>query len=43
MQCSGAAISGVHFGRPDYSMISVEDVVHCSHCAQRDRTGDGGR
>ncbi|ORA58665.1 isocitrate lyase/PEP mutase family protein [Mycobacteroides franklinii] len=30
LQCSGAAISGVHFGRPDYSLISMEDMVACT-------------
>jgi 2-methylisocitrate lyase-like PEP mutase family enzyme len=30
VQCSGAAISGVHFGRPDYSMISMEDMAACT-------------
>lgn len=27
LQCSGAAISAVHLGRPDYSMVSLEDMV----------------
>lgn len=27
LQCSGASISGVHFGRPDYSLISMEDMA----------------
>lgn len=30
VQCSGAAISGVHFGRPDYSMISMEEMAACT-------------
>ncbi|RIT41388.1 isocitrate lyase/PEP mutase family protein [Mycobacteroides abscessus] len=30
LQCSGAAISGVHFGRPDYSLISLEDMLACT-------------
>ncbi|WP_067969560.1 isocitrate lyase/PEP mutase family protein [Mycolicibacter icosiumassiliensis] len=27
LQCSGASISGVHYGRPDYSLISMEDMA----------------
>ncbi|WP_240430722.1 isocitrate lyase/PEP mutase family protein [Mycobacterium shigaense] len=30
LQCSGAAISGFHFGRPDYSLISLEDMAACT-------------
>lgn len=30
LQYSGAAISGVHFGRPDNSLISMEDMVACT-------------
>jgi 2-methylisocitrate lyase-like PEP mutase family enzyme len=27
LQCTGAGISAVHLGRPDYSMLSLEDMV----------------
>lgn len=30
LQCSGASISGVHLGRPDYSMISMDDMAACT-------------
>ncbi|WP_406164437.1 oxaloacetate decarboxylase [Streptomyces sp. NBC_00996] len=30
LQCSGAGISAVHLGRPDYSMLSLEDMVSCT-------------
>ncbi|GBG38352.1 isocitrate lyase/PEP mutase family protein [Mycobacterium montefiorense] len=30
LQCSGAAISGFHCGRPDYSLISLDDMAACT-------------
>ncbi|MFF3002289.1 oxaloacetate decarboxylase [Kitasatospora sp. NPDC057940] len=30
LQCTGAGICGVHLGRPDYSMVSMDDMAACT-------------